>query len=552
MQQNLPEKHILSDSTKSKIQKALELVMTSELFSRSAVLKNFLKFIVEETLKGNTDGLKEYTIAVNALGKPDDFNPQIDAIVRIHAGRLRRLLNEYYRGPGVSDQLKIEVIKGTYVPVFRKQAISHLLEKPHKETTLAQVQKSEVKVDTKPPVYTRSKLTLAILPFRNLWPNGEYQFFVDGFGEELTQLFSNFQDIDVIAHHSARKYADNPEDVRIIGSDLGVHYIITGSVKRSSENIRVNAQLIKTVNGMQIWSNSYSYPLNIENLTSIQDQIVENICFVLGGYYGCIIKDNSKSTRQSASNINSFDAAFWNYYFHMNYSKETYMKTREALERAVESDPNYATGLVMLAELYVLAQSLGYPTVKEPLKVALELTQKALRIDPQCQHANREYGWLQVYLQNKDEAIKGLEYALSLNPTSVSLMGGIGFNLACAGEYKRAEVLLTKSFDLNPHCPWWFYFGFFLVHFHKKNYKKALEYANKIEPVDVFLDPLTKASAKGQLGMIADAQDHIRLLNESFSEKVKHLYPTLDAFLLDKPLIKDIIEGAKKAGLHTA
>src|SRR5690606_32301961 len=163
------------------------------------------------------------------------------------------------------------------------------------------------------------------------------------------------------AHHSARKYADNPEDVRIIGSDLGVHYIITGSVKRSSENIRVNAQLIKTVNGMQIWSNSYSYPLNIENLTSIQDQIVENICFVLGGYYGCIIKDNSKSTRQSASNINSFDAAFWNYYFHMNYSKETYMKTREALERAVESDPNYATGLAMLAELYVLAQSLGYP-----------------------------------------------------------------------------------------------------------------------------------------------------------------------------------------------
>jgi len=539
MQSNLPEKNLLSDFTRKEILDELDRILASQLFSRSSVLSNFLKYIVEETLEGNTEGLKEYTIAVGALGKSVDFNPQIDAIVRIHAGRLRRLLNAYYMNPEIINTIKIGLVKGSYVPVFQP----HLINLSKSES------KAETKIDNNSVAYTRSKLTLAVLPFRNLYQDGEYQFFVDGFGEELTRILSNFEDIAVIAHHSTRKYAAEPEDIRIIGSDLGVHYIITGSVKRSSDNIRVNVGLVKTMNGMQVWSQTYNYPLNIENLINIQDQIVENICSVLGGYYGIIIQDNSKSNRPIASNIDSFDAAFWNYYFHMNYSKEAYLKTRQALENAIRHDPNYATGLAMLAELYVLAHSLGYPTVKDPVKTALELTKRALKSDPQCQHANQEYGWLNVYLQNKDEAVKALEYALWLNPTSVSLMGGIGFNLACAGEYERAKVLLTQSLDLNPHCPWWFYLGFFLVYYQKQNYEKALEYANKIETVDVFLDPLTKAAAKGQLGLHDEAQDDISLLNEKFSEIISTLYASLDAFLLDKPLIDEIIDGAKKVGL---
>ncbi len=547
------DKCILPDFSKKEIQDELDRILSSDMFSRSSVLSNFLKFIVEETLEGNTEGLKEYTIAVSALGKPDDFNPQIDAIVRIHAGRLRRLLNEYYMGIGITDTIKIEVVKGTYVPMFRPHLINKTKEIVKEESEKNTNTKTTTKTDdNNSVVFSRSKITLAVLPFRNLWQGGEYQFFVDGFGEELTRLFSRSQDIDVVAHHSTRKYATNPEDIRIIGSDLGVHYIITGSVKRSSRDIRVNVEMVKTVNGMQVWSKTYNHPLNFENLITIQDQIVENIFSVLGGYYGCIIQDNSRSNRPLASSMEAFDATFWNYYFHMNYSKETYLKTREALENAIRHDPDYPTGLAMLAELYVLAHSLGYPTVNDPLKIALELTKKALRIDPQCQHANQEYGWLNVYLQNKNEAVKALEYALSLNPGSVSLMGGIGFNLACAGEFDRAEVLLTQSLDLNPHCPWWFYFGFFLVHYQKKQYDKALIYANKIETVDVFLDPLTKAAAKGQLGKEDEAQDDVRLLNEKYSKIMSTLYATLDSFLLDKPLIGEIIEGVKKAGLSIA
>jgi len=521
--------------SKQEILDALNRVLASQLFTRSSVLSNFLKFIVEETLEGHTEGLKEYTIAVGALGKSEDFNPQMDAIVRIHAGRLRRLLNEYYTNSGIANTIKIELVKGTYVPVFRP----HLINK----SKVAIVEKNEQ------AIFSRSRLTLAVLPFRNLCPDRDYEFFVEGLGEELTRIFSNFQDIDVIAHHSTRKYATQPDDIRIIGSDLGVHYVIIGSVKRSSKEIRVNVALVKTFNGKQVWSQTYNYPLNIDNLIEIQDQIIENICSLLGGYYGFIIHENSKMFVEP-SHLDSFDAALWNYYFHMNYSEETYLKTRDALEKAIDRDPNFVTGMAMLAELYVLAHTLGYPTVEDPVMVALELTKRAIKIDPHSQRAYQEYAWTLLHLKRKAEALQAMEQCLSINPSSVSSMGAVGFGMACAGEYDRAHVLLTRSLDLNPHCPWWFYLGFFLVYYQKQDYPKALEYANKIETVDAYLDPLTKAAAKAQLGMQHEAQEDVRLLNENFPEIMSHLFATLNTFVLDTFLVNEIIEGAKNAGVN--
>lgn len=532
---NLLHNNILPIFSKSEILEELETILSSDLFSRSSVLSKFLMFIVKETLEGNTEGLKEYTIGVSALGKPNDFNPQIDAIIRIHAGRLRRLLNEYYTTSGATDNIKIEVVKGSYVPVFRP----HLVHKPE----------GELQEKSSPISFSRSKLTLAILPFRNLCPDIDYQFFVDGFGEELTRSFSNYEDIDVIAHHSTLKYATNLADIRVIGSELGVHYVITGSVKRSSKEIRVNVALVKAITGMQVWSQTYSNPLNIDNLIVIQDEIIENVYSVLAGYYGIIIHENFQ-VHQEPTSLDSFDAALWNYYFHMNYSEATYLKTRQALENAVQLDPNFATGLAMLAELYVLAHSLGYPTVEEPIQTALELTKKALRIDPRCQRAYQEYAWTLLHLKRKEDAIEAMEKCLSINPFSVSTLGTIGFGMACAGEYKRAEVLLVKSLNLNPHCPWWFYYGFFLVYYQKTDYKKALEYANKIETIDVYLDPLTKAIAKAQLGMQDEAQEDVRRLNENFSEIMTNLHANLDSFLLDKTLVKELMEGVEKAGVN--
>jgi tetratricopeptide (TPR) repeat protein len=250
--------------------------------------------------------------------------------------------------------------------------------------------------------------------------------------------------------------------------------------------------------------------------------------------------------------MQSFDAALWNYYFHMNFSKETYLTTRQELEKSIQHDPNIALALAMLAELYIDAHSLGYPTVSDPVNESYQLVQKAVRIDPQCQHAHLIYGWVSNYMKKKKDAIQAFEKCLELNPSSVSMIGSVGFGMACVGEYKRAHALLTQSINLNPHCPWWYSLGFFLVYYQNRQYREALEHANKIDAPDVYLNYLTKAAAKGQLGLIDEACAEIEILSTSFSQILENLKTYLGFFTMDEVLIDDIIKGAKKAGLTIA
>lgn len=526
--------------SEKEILEGLSRILSSDLFTRSFVLSNFLKFIVEETLEGRRDGLKEYTIGVSALGKPDDFNPQSDAIVRIHAGRLRRLLNEYYLGPGKDEPIVIEVIKGTYAPVFR----ANIPKKPDSKPT--------EKPTTASATISRSKLTLAVLPFRNLCAENEYQFFVDGFGEELTRIFSSFADIDIVSHHSTRRYASEPTDMRIIGNELGAHYLISGSVRRSTEKIRVSIGLTETLNGVQIWSKDYIHDLDADKIMDIQDQIDDDVFAVLGGHYGFIVKDAvSSGFDHQKLDIASFDAIAWNYYAQTAHSKEACASTRVALEKVIENDPKNYMCLVMLGDLYLYSNSLGYPTIENPIEEAHKIIKKAVGIAPLSQYANMILGWSHIHLGQKKEAIKILNYSLTLAPASSSVNGTLGFAYACVGEYKRALVMLTKSLELTPYCPWWYYLGFYFVHFNDQNYREALEVAYKIDTSDdVFLSPLLKIAAMGHLGLIAEAKTDVSQLEQNFHEILSELRIPLGNFILDKQLIENIIDGAKKAGLR--
>src|SRR6476646_6873563 len=106
----------------SAVEEELERIFRDPHFTESAILKKFLSFIVQETVQGRSNCLKEYTIAINVLEKPLSFNPQENGIVRIHAGRLRRALTEYYSDMGRNDQIVITIPKGKYVPVFASRS----------------------------------------------------------------------------------------------------------------------------------------------------------------------------------------------------------------------------------------------------------------------------------------------------------------------------------------------------------------------------------------------------------------------------------------------
>ncbi|WP_057938883.1 hypothetical protein [Algoriphagus resistens] len=531
----LTDSSIKKEFSNDEILYELNLILSSDLFSNSFVLSNFLSYIVKETLQGNAQAIKEYTIGVCALGKPEDFNPQVDALVRIHAGRLRRQLNEYYAGPGKDDSILIEVVKGTYVPVFRPK--NHLNKAAEH---LSQFQ------------YKRSKLTLAILPFRNLCPENQFQFFVDGFGEELTRIFSAWPDIDVIAHHSTRKLYDNSTDPLHIGQNLGAHYLICGTVMRVSNDIRISVGLSESLSGRQIWSKTYFKKLEMDKVMDIQDQINDDIFAILSGNYGFIIRSAmNDSTSSQQLNLESFDAILWNYHAQMTHSVQACIYTRQMLEKALLKDPKNVMCSVVLGDLYLFCHTLGYPTVEEPVKKAFDLVSNAIKTDPLSQYAHIILGWVYVYMHQEKNAVTVFEKGLLLAPPSASINGTVGFGMACAGEYNRALELLSNSLTLNPYCPWWYYMSFFFIHFDRNEYQEALDYAYKIDASDdVFLKPLLKASAMGKLGLICEAQHEIEILNRHFQSILNDIPCKLSEFIIDKKMVENILDGADKAGLR--
>lgn len=521
---------------KQEILKQLSCILSKAPFSNSAVLTSFLKYIVEKTLDGNAGSLKEYTIGVNALGRAQDFNPQIDAIVRIHAGRLRRLLDEYYNDSGSEDSIRIEVVKGSYVPVFRFRNETEPVTEIYENIKLTQDYST--------------KLTIAILPFRHLNLNKNCQFLGAGLGEELTQVFSTFQEISVISHHSTLKFALQQTNISSIGAKLGVHYLITGSVMINKQHVRVNVGLVETTNSTQVWAKIFDFSLDRDDLMHIQDQVTYNVYSILGGYYGLLIRDSVLANHlPQETNINSFDPVRLNYYCHMNFSLQTYLQSRAALEKIVQQDLHYAGGLSMLAELYMFAYSFGYPSVEDPANESMKLVQKAINLNPECQHTQLTYALANICLKRRKEAISKMEFCLTINPSSASTMGAAGIRMAFLGEYKRALELLTKSANLNLHYPWWVDLGFFLVHYQQHNYQEAFKSAMRINTPDIFLNPLTKLVSGWQLEQSQVYQQAASEMTNKFHHIANNLKTQLSTFLLDEAFVDQLCEDAKKAGL---
>src|SRR4051794_17854213 len=116
------------------IQSQVLKIVQDPVLENSTILKNFLQYVVEESLQGNLNILKEYTIAINVLHKPTDFNTQENGIVRIHAARLRRILDVYYKSHGIIDFIRISIPKGTYVPKFTRNSGDHFSNNEHDST----------------------------------------------------------------------------------------------------------------------------------------------------------------------------------------------------------------------------------------------------------------------------------------------------------------------------------------------------------------------------------------------------------------------------------
>jgi TolB-like protein len=226
-------RHPLSQET---IRAQLGKILAAPEFQSSAMLCNFLGFIVEKTLAGQANEIKGYTVATQVLGRKTDFDPDKDPIVRILAGKLRRTLERYYLVQGGLDPVKIDIPKGAYVPTFQ---LASREEAGGGGTGAAAATPTRARF---------SGPSVAVLPLLNLTGDRKQEYFADGLAEELTNELARYQDLRVIAFQSTLRWKGKRPDAREVGRDLGVRFLLEGSVRKEAGSVKIVASLIDTVN----------------------------------------------------------------------------------------------------------------------------------------------------------------------------------------------------------------------------------------------------------------------------------------------------------------
>jgi len=235
-------------------------ILDFPMFKSSPVLSRFLEFIIFETVHKREIQIKEYSIAIHVLNRSRDFNPTGDSIVRIHAGRLRRALNDYYLTVGIYDPIIITIPKGCYVPEFSESESG----KP-----LARILPVSQEISNKPYV--------AIFPFRSVTEKEGIPEFLMGVQEQLSEQLLSFHDISVIGYFSDELNAKIKSNVLEAGKLAGADYIITGSLTYIGDHIRVAINLLVTATGVVLLCKSFGKTTLAGNLFELSKDIVD--CF---------------------------------------------------------------------------------------------------------------------------------------------------------------------------------------------------------------------------------------------------------------------------------
>jgi TolB-like protein len=255
--------------SKEIINQQLQRIFQDPLFMNSDILRRFLSFIVEQTLRGHADWLKEYTIGVNVLNKPSNFKPGEDGIVRIHAGRLRRALNHYFGGLGAHDAVHISVPKGSYIPVFNDPA-----NRPFGESSKTD---DEITVGVNGKFINNKSPVIAVIPFQHFNNETMENSLTDGLGLQLSTALMELEKYSVIAYYTMRNLCEKTTAIPTIASSLGVQYFLTGNIQSMEGKVRVHTQMIDGQTSQQLWCCMHEGKFSAENIFDLQDQIVKLI-----------------------------------------------------------------------------------------------------------------------------------------------------------------------------------------------------------------------------------------------------------------------------------
>jgi adenylate cyclase len=393
------------------------------------------------------------------------------------------------------------------------------------------------------------KPTLAVLPFRNMSRDAEQDYFADGVTEDLITALSSIRWLFVIARNSSFSYKGDSPEVVEVASDLGVRYVLQGSVRKAGDRVRVSAQLIDSFTGTHVWADRYDRELG--DIFALQDEMAETIV-------GAIEPELAKAERQRARSKRPDRLDAWDLYQRglaklYQYTNESLTEAQQLFHRARELDPELSPAYSASAEAYYIGVVYGLSeSPDDDREQALTAAQRAVELDSYDAAAHCTLGRIHYLRREHELAIPELEAALQINPSYAWAHYGIGAAMVFTGRARQAFPHLEHAIRLSPRDP---YMGSFLVrmadaHLFLRQYEEAVTWAHKAlrQPHFQWSRHAALISALAHLGRL-DESHHA--LND-----LLRLRPTFTlAFVRKYHLISDpddmahFLDGLRKANL---
>jgi adenylate cyclase len=303
--------------------------------------------------------------------------------------------------------------------------------------------------EAQPALPLPDKPSIVVLPFVNMSDDPKQEYFSDGLTEDLTSALSKISSLFVIARNSAFTYKGKAVKVQDVSKELGVRYVLAGSVRRADNQVRITVQLIDATTGGHLWSERYDRPL--QDIFALQDEVVRKIVTTLK--LQITVQEQGDLVRKTTDNLEAYDAYLRGVEATNRHTKEANTQARQLFEQALELDPQYAEAYAFLGLTYFAEWTFQWSQDSQALEQALALAQRAVAEDDSLAQAHAILGFVYLWKKQYDQAIAEEERAIALDANLTDAYVQLGETLKFTGRPEEAIGLIEKAMRLNPHYP---------------------------------------------------------------------------------------------------
>jgi TolB-like protein/Tfp pilus assembly protein PilF len=450
------------------------------------------------------------------------------------------------RLPFSYDNLGTQDLKGFEEPI---RAYSVSLDAgnsiPPAEKSVSPIEKPTLELPDKP--------SIAVLPFTNMSGDPEQEYFSDGITEDIITELSRFQSLFVIARTSSFTYKGQAVDVKRVGRELGVHYVVEGSVRKAGQRVRITAQLVDTANGNHIWAEHYDREL--EDIFAVQDEVAQTIVSVLPGRLDDAAFERTK--RKPTENLTAYDYVLRGIKIFKHMTRENCARAGQMFTKAIELDPEYARAHTLLANTHIWSVFMEWST-KEALGKAMKCCEVALAFDDKDSRAHTAIGFVLFLRRQDEESENHFQRAMILNPNDPDIAAFRADVLVYLGRWEEALEWINKAGRLNPFHPEYYDWYRALVLYSAHQYEQAAKAIKEMMNLDRWHHAYL-AACLGQLGRFEEARKEATMFINIREKELKERGEPVPAGALDLALERadryrnqadrdHFLDGLRKAG----